>query len=76
MQIFLTTKTQRHQEKTVELRVFVVRFGCGHCRAGQTLNKTNWRIKGKNGAAKLLRLKPSTLYSKMAKLGISTLICI
>jgi transcriptional regulator with GAF, ATPase, and Fis domain len=35
-----------------------------------TLSKTGWRVRGKNGAAELLRLKPSTLESKMRKLGI------
>ncbi|MDE2886908.1 MAG: sigma 54-interacting transcriptional regulator [Gemmatimonadota bacterium] len=35
------------------------------------LEATNWRIKGPRGAAKLLRLHPSTLYSKMRKHGIS-----
>jgi formate hydrogenlyase transcriptional activator len=34
------------------------------------LSKTGWRIKGPNGAAALLGLKPSTLYSRMTKLGI------
>ncbi|MEW6184686.1 MAG: helix-turn-helix domain-containing protein [Thermodesulfobacteriota bacterium] len=34
------------------------------------LEKTGWRIKGTNGAAEILKLKPSTLYSKMEKLGI------
>jgi PAS domain S-box-containing protein len=36
------------------------------------LEKTGWRIKGRNGAAELLGLKPSTLYTKMEKLGIPT----
>ena len=36
------------------------------------LEKTAWRIKGKNGAASLLGLKPSTLYAKMTKLDIPT----
>ena len=36
----------------------------------RALKKTGWRIKGDNGAAKILNLKPSTLYSKMKKLGI------
>jgi len=36
------------------------------------LGKTGWRIKGQNGAAELLGLKPSTLYAKMEKLGIPT----
>lgn len=36
----------------------------------KALEKTNWRVKGPNGAAKLLGLQPSTLYGKMKKLGI------
>jgi formate hydrogenlyase transcriptional activator len=38
----------------------------------ETLKKTGWRIKGRGGAAEILVLKPSTLYTKMAKLGIPT----
>jgi len=34
------------------------------------LEFTNWRIKGRRGAAELLGLKPSTLYSRINKLGI------
>lgn len=34
------------------------------------LKKTHWRISGQNGAAEILGLKRSTLYSKMKKLGI------
>jgi PAS domain S-box-containing protein len=34
------------------------------------LEKTGWRIKGRGGAAAVLGIKPSTLYSKMKKLGI------
>ena len=34
------------------------------------LNKTNWRIRGRNGAAEILGLNPSTLYARMKKLGI------
>ncbi|MBU1171829.1 MAG: sigma 54-interacting transcriptional regulator [Proteobacteria bacterium] len=36
------------------------------------LKKTGGRIKGKGGAADALMLKPSTLYSKMKKLGIDS----
>ena len=36
----------------------------------EALEKTGWRIKGPNGAAEILKLKPSTLYNKMNKLGI------
>ncbi|MBW2115566.1 MAG: hypothetical protein JRH04_12160 [Deltaproteobacteria bacterium] len=34
------------------------------------LEKCNWRVSGDNGAAKLLDLRPSTLYSKIKRLGI------
>jgi len=34
------------------------------------LSMTGWRVRGKNGAAEILRLKPSTLESKMQKLEI------
>ena len=34
------------------------------------LKKTRWRIAGRDGAAEILGLKRSTLYSKMKKLGI------
>lgn len=36
----------------------------------QILNMTNWRIRGKSGAAELLGLKPTTLESRIKKLGI------
>ena len=35
------------------------------------LKHTRWRVKGPNGAAEILGLKPTTLYSRMKKLGIS-----
>jgi formate hydrogenlyase transcriptional activator len=38
----------------------------------ETLQSTGWRIKGPRGAAKLLGMKPSTLYAKMQRLGIPT----
>ena len=36
----------------------------------EVLNTTNWRVKGPKGAAALLGMPASTLYSKMIKLGI------
>lgn len=36
----------------------------------KSLERTGWRIKGPRGAAVLLGLNPSTLYSRMQKLGI------
>ena len=34
------------------------------------LSMTDWKVRGDKGAAELLHLKPSTLESKMQKLGI------
>jgi formate hydrogenlyase transcriptional activator len=34
------------------------------------LEKAGWRVRGKNGAAEILGIKPTTLYSRMEKLGI------
>ena len=34
------------------------------------LERTKWKLSGKNGAAELLGLNPNTLYSRMKKLGI------
>jgi transcriptional regulator with GAF, ATPase, and Fis domain len=36
----------------------------------RTLEKTGWRIEGKSGAATVLGLNPSTLRTRMLKLGI------
>ena len=35
------------------------------------LQKTGWKIKGANGAAELLGVKPSTLISRIAKMGLA-----
>jgi transcriptional regulator with GAF, ATPase, and Fis domain len=40
-----------------------------HIRA--TLERTGWRVRGGGGAAELLGLKPTTLETRMAKLGIT-----
>ena len=36
----------------------------------EVLKYTNWRVSGEDGAAKLLGLRPTTLYSKLDRLGI------
>ena len=41
----------------------------GHIRA--TLESTHWRIRGHQGAAERLGLKPTTLETRMVKLGLS-----
>ena len=37
----------------------------------EVLERVNWRISGKRGAAEILGLRPTTLHSRMKKLGIS-----
>jgi transcriptional regulator with GAF, ATPase, and Fis domain len=34
------------------------------------LNRTDWRVSGPRGAARILGIKPTTLESRMARLGI------
>jgi len=36
----------------------------------EVLNSANWKIRGENGAAKILDLNPTTLEARMKKLGI------
>jgi formate hydrogenlyase transcriptional activator len=45
---------------------------CENRHIREILRLTNGRIKGKGGAAELLGLNPSTLYSRMQKSGIAT----
>jgi transcriptional regulator with GAF, ATPase, and Fis domain len=35
------------------------------------LDRTGWRVSGERGAAEILGLKPTTLESRMKKLGIA-----
>jgi formate hydrogenlyase transcriptional activator len=37
----------------------------------RVLDSTNWRVRGRGGAAERLGLKPTTLESRMARLGIT-----
>jgi transcriptional regulator with GAF, ATPase, and Fis domain len=37
----------------------------------RVLEQTGWRVAGKNGAAKILGLNPTTLEARMKKLGIN-----
>jgi transcriptional regulator with GAF, ATPase, and Fis domain len=34
------------------------------------MEETGWRVRGKDGAAEILGIKPTTLESRMQKLGI------
>jgi transcriptional regulator with GAF, ATPase, and Fis domain len=36
----------------------------------KVLETTNWKIRGKNGAAQILGMQPTTLESRMKKRGI------
>jgi transcriptional regulator with GAF, ATPase, and Fis domain len=37
----------------------------------QALEQCNWRIRGSNGAATVLDIKPTTLESRIKKLGLT-----
>jgi len=37
----------------------------------RVMRNTNWRVRGKGGAAEILGLKPTTLEARMKKLGIA-----
>ena len=39
----------------------------------KVLESVGWRVRGKGGAAELLGIKPNTLDSRMAKLGVKRL---
>ncbi len=58
-----TISRERHASQT--LRTLQIE----HIRA--TLQSTNWRIRGAGGAAERLGLKPTTLETRMAKLGVT-----
>jgi hypothetical protein len=51
---------------------FVEKTSLHRClsRLLMVLNKTNWKIHGKDGAAALLDINPSTLRGRMRKQGI------
>jgi len=57
------------QPSPVAAEVTLVEIEKRHIR--NVLDTTRWRIEGGGGAAQLLGLKPSTLRSRMLKLGIS-----
>jgi len=56
----------------VDKRRDIYRYVLSDHLCTKVLDRTNWRIKGPHGAAELLGLKPSTLYTKMNKLAIPT----
>ena len=47
----------------------LIELEASHIRA--VLTSTNWRVRGSGGAAECLGLKPTTLESRMSKLGIA-----
>ena len=59
---------EKRHEETPGMRT-LEEYEMMHIR--EALRIAGWRIKGEGGAAKLLGLNPSTLYSRMQKLGIS-----
>jgi len=59
------TETLHGREKNMTLDVLQRK----HIK--DVLKRTTWKVSGKGGAAEILGLKPTTLESRMKKLGIS-----
>ena len=64
----LTIETPMHYETPSSHPLSLQEIEIQHIR--KVLEMTRWRIRGKNGSAEILNMKPSTLESRMAKLGI------
>ncbi len=54
-------------KKTLDL----VRWGDSQRAQRPTTGAENWKVSGRGGAAELLDLKPTTLSSRMKRLGIT-----
>ena len=67
---FDTFRKTGEMEGQVEEQDVKALFELEHDHVLQVLQKTGWRIEGKNGAAVLLGLNPSTLRARMRKYGI------
>jgi len=65
--LFISTPSNTGEDAEMSLRLSDAERE--HVRS--VLDKTRWRVRGKDGAAEILDLKPSTLESKMVKLGIN-----
>ncbi len=57
--------------KNAEPSRILTRREMEHQHILEVLERTGWRVKGPNGAAEKLGMKPTTLYSMMNRLGIS-----
>jgi DNA-binding NtrC family response regulator len=64
----LIVKFPEHQGTKTVRHLTIEQLERNHIQ--EVLEKTNWRIRGRNGAAEILGLNPSTLYARMKKLGI------
>jgi DNA-binding NtrC family response regulator len=69
LQVLDSFDTPRETEKMFVQDVKAL-SGLEHDLILQTLQKTNWRIEGKRGAALILGLNPSTLRFRMRKYGL------
>jgi transcriptional regulator with GAF, ATPase, and Fis domain len=65
----LTIPVPRQPAKMPQTAMTLEALEIEHIR--KVLESTNWRVRGPGGAAERLGLKPTTLESRMARLGIS-----
>ena len=60
---------RRDHRRTSRIAMTLTELEVSHIRA--VLTSTNWRVRGSGGAAERLGLKPTTLESRMVRLGIA-----
>lgn len=65
--LFISLPAVSHNDAEVSLRL----MDAERDRIRTVLEMTEWRVRGKGGAAEILDLKPTTLESKMIRLGIA-----
>lgn len=60
---------ESHHDKAPEKFLSLLEMERSHILAA--MSRCQWKVSGKGGAAELLGLKPTTLYSKLKKLGVN-----
>ena len=74
---FLITSTSKVFRATLPTRETAASANCQTCEEAErdhilhVMEVVGWRVRGEGGAAQILKLKPTTLESRMQKLGIS-----
>jgi len=65
----VVTAPRHDGRRTPRIAMTLTELEVSHIRT--VLTSTNWRVRGSGGAAERLGLKPTTLESRMSRLGIA-----